>query len=174
MFSPHLFLKRAMISWFIFCLDCVDDWNRFLGTFYFKQKSAHQVRPSLFSPKEKEKSCEIKKKINTMEVLQGFLKKFDWYYYDYKYFILEAWTTTLNNNNNNTFIRLVLNYIHEREKIYICIYLYLIRPGAEIILRFSSQFSRIRRQNKTAWKLESNYIHLVKQEIELRETYLYE
>ena len=47
-----------------------------------------------------------------------------------------------NNNNNNTFIRLVLNYIHEREKIYINIYLYLIRPGTEIILRFSSQFFR--------------------------------
>ena len=48
---------------------------------------------------------------------------------------------------DNTFIRLVLNYIHDRQKklykyiylfIYLFIYLHLIRPGAEIILRFSS------------------------------------
>ena len=37
------------------------------------------------------------------------------------------------NSSNNTFICLVLNYIHEREKIYIYIYLYLIWPGAEYI-----------------------------------------
>ena len=36
------------------------------------------------------------------------------------------------NSSNNTFICLVLNYIHEREK-YLYIYLYLIRPGAEYI-----------------------------------------
>ena len=39
------------------------------------------------------------------------------------------------------FVLYLITYIKEREKIYI--YLYLIRPGAEIILRFSSQFSRI-------------------------------
>ena len=39
----------------------------------------------------------------------------------------------------------LINYIHtwKRKNIYIYIYLCLIRPGAEIILRFSSQFSRI-------------------------------
>ena len=36
----------------------------------------------------------------------------------------------------------LITYMKEK-KIYIFIYLYLIRPGAEIILTFSSQFSRI-------------------------------